>query len=72
MRVKKIGTWEETKVASGFNHGFYLEAVDIPWDRPRYAAVAYMFIEDADIGRLDRGETVVLELDPEDLQERIN
>ena len=41
MRVKKIGQWEETRVASGYDSGFYLEAVDIPSDQPRYAAVSY-------------------------------
>ena len=35
MRVRKIGTWEETRIGSGYDSGFYLEAVDVPHGQPR-------------------------------------
>jgi hypothetical protein len=73
MRVKKIGQWQETRVGTGYDHGVYVEAVDMSRDRPRYAQVAYAFIADDDIRALDRGEVVdLLDLVPEDLALRID
>ncbi len=73
MQVRKIGTWEETRVGSGYDSGFYLEAVDIPRDRPRYAAVSYSALwEDTQTKPLARGECVELDLTEEDLASRID
>lgn len=67
MQIRKIGDWKEEKVASGFDTGYYVEAIDIPRDQPRYAKVSCREIHDADIRRLARGETIEYALAPDEL-----
>lgn len=67
MQIRKIGDWREERVSSGPDNGFYVEAVDVARDRPRYAKVSFREIEDADIQRLDEGHTVEFPLARADL-----
>lgn len=72
MRVQKIGDWDEHGPRGNHDHGYYLEAIDLPFeDRRRFAQVAFFAIPDEDIKRLGQGEIVDLEIDPDDLKERI-
>lgn len=62
MRLRKVGTF----VYKG-SPGLYVEAVDVPRDQPRYAAIGYGEMEEAESRALDRGETIdstILALDP--------
>lgn len=62
MRLQKIGDF----VFKG-SHGFYVEAVDQPRDVPRYAAIGFECLEDAEIRKLRDGEIIVspvLDADP--------
>jgi hypothetical protein len=72
MRIRKIGDWEEHGPRGNHEHGYYIECVDLAFEeRCRYAQVGFFAIPDADIMRLARGETVDLEIDTSELQERI-
>ncbi len=70
MQIRKIGDWQEEKVASGPDSGFYVEAVALPRTEARYAKVSVREIEDADIRRLARGETIEYALVAEELSRR--
>jgi hypothetical protein len=50
------------------SQGLYVEAVERPRDQPRYAAVEYGLMDEAESRALDRGEVInsaILDLDPE-------
>lgn len=73
LTMKTIGTWRETRVHSGRDSGLSLEAVDVPHDHPRAAAVRSAAVwEDTQTKPLARGETGEMETDPEDLCARID
>ena len=70
-KVRRIGTWHATR-AGIHDRGLYLETTDVPWAERRYVKRSYMFFDDEDIRRLDRGEIITLDVDPEELGERID
>ena len=62
MRLRQCGTFQYKGSV-----GLYLEAVDIPADQPRYAAVDDGAMDETASRRLDAGEIVespILDLDP--------
>jgi len=62
MRLRKIGDYQYKGSA-----GIYLEAVDVPRTKPRYAAVDWEFLPDEIFPAIDRGEvfeSTVLDADP--------
>jgi hypothetical protein len=62
MRIRKIGTFTYKG-----DQGLYVEAVDLPRHVPRYAAISYGAMEEAESRALDRGDIVastILDLDP--------
>lgn len=63
MRLRKIGNFRHKDSV-----GLYVEAVDLPLEAPRYAAIEYGQMEESESRALDRGETVestILDADPE-------
>jgi hypothetical protein len=63
MHIRKIGDWREENVVPGQDAGYYIEAVEIPHDQSRYAKISFREIEDTDLRRLSRGETIDFPLD---------
>jgi hypothetical protein len=63
MKLRKIGDFNYKG-----SHGYYVEAVDIARDAPRYAAIGFEFLEDTEVSALARGlviESPVLDSDPD-------
>ena len=63
MKLRKIGTFQYKG-----DQGLYVEAVEVPRDQPRYAAISYGAMAEAESRALDRGavvESTVLDNDPE-------
>lgn len=72
MKLTLIGTWEEHGPQGNHDHGYYLEAVELPHGiSNRYAKVSYAFIPDELFPMLDKGEAVDLPDELVELHERI-
>ena len=72
MLIRTIGTWKEEKISSGQDSGYYVEAVALARSEARYAKLSYTMIEDADLRRLERGESIPFPLVASDLATRID
>jgi hypothetical protein len=66
LACRKIGEWRENQ-----ERGIYLEAVDIPKGEPRYLQVSPAYLWEVDTANLLKGLVVWLEVDREELLERI-
>ena len=63
-QVRKVGDWSLNRSGPHGSAGYYVEAIEVPRDQPRYALADPDYLEEAVSHALVRGEVVALDLDP--------